>query len=278
MVERHRFDIFVCGHSADFDRLYALLPKVRPFGRVHVGSSYLVSREIQAIRPLCDVIHEPCHHATGYENFNLFCVRDLNRLARAPYFIKIDCDVVLADDWIRYVQEGLAERPEAVLFGTHSGTNRIEYDICGPLADRRLGGRLRVRDGLKVNGSFYVARRDFFATHDWKMQILHDLVWAFRDGRRVRPPHIALEGRTEHETGEPRAVRLRGTCRNRQETVCEDEMRSLTVHAVGAAEQMFVCDAGGLIQLPDKARPPRQLKLAAKWVRRRLGLPMYTRG
>ncbi len=273
--DRSRFDIFVCAHSRDFPRLRALLPQLRPFGTLHVGSSYLEPGEIEEIRPLCDRLHEPRHDASGYDNFALFCVRDLNGLLRAPHFIKLDCDVVLADDWIAYVEEGLAEHPEAVLFGTHSGTNRVDYDISGPLVRRRLGRDLRVRSGLKVNGSFYVGRSDFFVAHHRTMQILHDFIWAFRDGSRFRPAHFDFGDAAERELGETDLVRLQGTCRNRQGTVKEDELRSLVAHAVGAGDRLFVRDAGERVVLPDKVLPPSRFKLATKWVKRHLGIPMY---
>jgi hypothetical protein len=272
--ERSRFDIFICAHAGDFPKLLGLLPRLRPFGSVHVGSSYLTPAQVEEVRPLCDVVHEPRHDPNGYDNFALFCVRDLNGLARAPWFIKLDCDIALADDWIDYVDEGLAEHPEAVLFGTHSGTNRVDFDISGPLVRRRLGRDLVVRSALKVNGSFYVARRDFFAAHDRTMQILHDFIWAFRNGRRVRPAHLPFDD-AEGGLGAGKLVRLQGTCRNRQGTVKEDELRSLVAHAVGAGKRLFVRDAGERIVLPDKVVPPSRLTLAAKWLKRRLGIPMY---
>lgn len=271
----NRFDVFVCAHSGDFDKLLALLPRLRPVGTVHVASSYLSPQEIETIRPLCDFVHEPRYDESGYDNFALFCVRDLNRLARAPHFIKLDCDVLLADDWTRYVEEGLAASPDAVLFGTHSGTNKVDYDISGELVLRRLGRGVRVRSGLKVNGSFYVGQTAFFGEHHRTMQILHDFIWAFRDGRRSRPAHIAFDDDAEGASDGGPPVRLRGTCRNRQGTVKEDELRSLLVHAVGAADRMFVRDAGDRIKLPDKILPPSRLKLATKWLKRRLGIPMY---
>lgn len=270
---RPRFDIFVCSHSADFERLRELLPRLRPYGRVHLASSFLTRAEIEAVEPLYDVLHEPYHSDDGYDNFALFCIRDLNRAARTPWFIKIDCDVALSRDWIGYVEEGLAEHPDAVLFGTHSGTNRVEYDISGPLIERRLGTNVRVREGLKVNGSFYVGRTDFFQAHDRTMQVLHDLLYAFRDGRRFRPSHLPDDG-IEGNLPATDLVRLRGTCRSREGIVKEDDLRSLTVHAVGAANLMFVRDGGARIVLPDKVVAPPRIKLASKWVRRRLGIPM----
>ena len=40
------------------------------------------------------------HDPDGYVNFNLFCIRDLHRHAQAPFFIKLDADAALQDDWI----------------------------------------------------------------------------------------------------------------------------------------------------------------------------------
>ena len=91
------------------------------------------------IAPLVDHLHQPRHNDDPYSNFNLFNIRDLARLARAPHFIKLDTDMRLRPGWISYVDECLSDRPEAVLFGTHAGTNRVDYDVSGPLVRRRLG-------------------------------------------------------------------------------------------------------------------------------------------
>ena len=50
---------------------------------------------------------------------------------------------------------------------------------------------------------------------------------------------------------------------------------SLQHHPVLARLGVHGVDAGARIVLPDKLLPPSRFKLATKWMKRRLGLPMY---
>ena len=134
----HRPDIFLSSGAAHFERLRALVPRVREHGRVHVASSFLTEAQIDAISPEVDFLHRPRHSANPYLNFVLFFIRDAHGLARGDTLLKIDTDVDLCPDWFDYVEESIAAHPDAVLLGTHAGTNRIDYDIRGPLV--RQGG------------------------------------------------------------------------------------------------------------------------------------------
>src|ERR1044071_4616158 len=135
---KSQFDIFICGGSKNFEALEPLLKLLHPFGCVHLGSSYLNSAELLELADDCDLIHQPRHDPDGYNNFELFCCRDLNDLATAEHFIKIDSDVLVAPNWIDYVMEGLERYPEAVLFGPGEGSE-INVSIEGALAEQLFG-------------------------------------------------------------------------------------------------------------------------------------------
>lgn len=269
---RHSYDIFVCSGAPQFEDLRALLPKLRPHGSLHVCSSFLTETQLEEVAPLADHIHQPRHSDDPYTNFNLFCIRDLARHASAPHFIKLDTDMRLRPGWISYVEECLSGRPDTVLFGTHAGTNRVDYDISGPLVRRQLGADVRVKKGLKVNGGFYVCNTSFFQKHDRTLQLLHDFVYAFEGGRRVRPSHLE-DGDMDGGLPPENLARLRGRCARREGTAIEDTIRSLAVHQLGEADRMFVRDAGGRMSLPDKIRPPSRLRQAHKWLLDRARIP-----
>lgn len=275
-TNQSKYDIVISSYSGHFEATRKLLPMLKPYGTVHLASSFLSKDQIAALRPHFDVLHEPRYVDDGYENFALFCTRDINRLVQARHFIKLDADVVLRDDWISYVDETLAERPDAVLFGTHAGTNRVDYDISGPLVRSSFGNDLRVRDGLKVSGSFYVGKCEFFRKHDCRLQILHDLTYAFVDGQRSRSSHLREECAQGYPTEAKAGVQLRGSCRPRQGRCIEDDLRCLLVHSLGASDQLFVRDSAGRIVVHDKVKAPTFRKRAAKWLKRRLGRPIDT--
>jgi hypothetical protein len=275
-IETDSCDIFIASGEPQFEQLLALLPMLRPHGRVHVCSSFLTDAQLAVLDPQVDVVHFPRHSEDAYENFNLFCIRDINRVATAPWFIKIDTDVQLSRDWFDYVAECLDTLPDPVLFGTHGGTNWIDYHISGELVRHHFGRDLRVRKELKVNGSFYVGNTHFFREHDAEMQLLHDFIYAFADGRRVRPSHVQGDG-FENEVRSTVLVQMRGSCAWRQGQAIEDSQRSLLVHVVGAGDRLFVRDAGARIFLPDKAVPPPRRRLARKWLYSHLGIPDRSR-
>ena len=269
---RENFDIIICSGASHFEDLKGLLPRLTPHGTVHLVSTGLTRRQELAVESDVDVLLAPRYDPDPYENFKLFCIRECHRVAKAPWFIKLDTDVQLRHDWIDYVEECVAMRPDAGLFGPHQGSNRLEYDISGPLVRTKLGGDVRVRNGLKVHGSFYVGRTDFFREHDSTVQILHDLIYAFRDGRRVRPSHLGDE-ELERGLGNRGLVRMRGACALRQGKSSEDNLRGLSVHVVGASDRIFVRDSGGRVFLPDKAHGPSPLKRRWKWLQSRAGVP-----
>jgi len=246
---KERYDIFICGGSQHFEQLKALLPKLHPFGRLHLASITLSERELSELSRHYDALHRPRHDADGYLNYNLFCIRDINRLATAPHFIKLDADVTAREDWVEYVDEGLRGQADAVLFGIKEGLARVSVQITGPLARQKLGGEIRVSDGRKVIGGFYVGQTAFFKRHDRLMQLAHEFLFCFRDGRRCRP-----SARPEEwpEAPEPPAgsFTLGGHFQDLHKIGNEDTLRSLVVHAVGAADRMYVLDSAGRLSVP----------------------------
>ncbi len=271
-------DIFVSSGARHFERLRGLLPRLRPFGSLHLVSSFLGERQLAAIEADVDRVHRPRHSEDPYRNFVLFFIRDAHALATGRYLLKIDTDVELAPDWFGYLEESLRAHPEAVLLGTHAGTNQVDYDISGPLVRERLGADVRVR-GLKVNGSFCLVDLAFFRRHDETLQTLHDLIYAFRDGRRTSPSHRTDRSQDALERSIPGdLVRMRGVCAKRPGTASYDNLLSLTAHVAGAGQRLFVRDAGGRIDLPDKRVPPSLLKRLVKRIRGRAGVPWSSTG
>ena len=59
MSRRDEYDIFVCGGSQHVDMLRALLPRLRPYGFVHVASTFMAPHEEAKIGSLCDALHRP---------------------------------------------------------------------------------------------------------------------------------------------------------------------------------------------------------------------------
>jgi len=218
------------------------------FGTVHLASVTLTDSERDQLRPHADVLHQPRYDADGYVNFNLFCIRDINRIAKAPYFIKLDADVELRDDWIYYVERGIADGRDPVLFGIKEGLAKINVRLSGPLVQRKLGRDVRIVDGRKVIGGFYVGNTAFFKQHDRFMQIVHELLYCFEDGSRFRPTPNPGEWAGESEA--PAAFEAEGDCRDLRRVGNEDTLRSLVVHAVGAAGRMFILDSEGMIRVP----------------------------
>jgi hypothetical protein len=245
---KRRYDIFICGGSEHFQMLRQLLPKLYDFGTVHLASATLTDSELDRLRPHIDALHKPRHDADGYLNFNLFCIRDINRLAKAPLFIKLDADAELQDGWIEYVERGIAAHSDAVLFGIKEGVGKINIHLSGPLPRRKLGRDVRVVDGRKVIGGFYVGNTAFFKRHDRFMQIAHELLYCFEDGRRSRPTPNPEEWAGEDEL--PASFDLKGDYRDLHRVGNEDTLRSLVVHAVGAADRMFILDGEGMISVP----------------------------
>lgn len=240
---KSRLDVFVCGGSQHVEMLKPLLGKLRPFGTVHLGSSFLTGADLRELRGLYDVLHAPRHSPDAYYNFELFVIKDINRLASAPRFVKLDADIHVEPDWIEYVEECVAAHPDAVLFGPRRGDVDVNCEIKGPLARRLFGRELRVTNAPKVLGGFYVGLTSFFREHGPFMGVVHELNQR-DDGRLLRPTGPAARGA-------PR--KFRGN---------EDTLRSFVVHAAGAGDRLHVLDSGGRVRIerPDAVvRQPQWL-------------------
>ena len=243
---RDDFDIFVAGGAAHFLRLKSLLPKLKPYGAVHFASITLNDEELAELSLLCDHIHHPRHDPDGYRNFALFCTRDINALSTRPYLVKIDADVRITADWFHYVERSLREHPDIVLFGPRAGTVPINVSLRGPLIRQQLGKELEVTDALKVTGGFYVGSGNFFREHNPAMQLIHELTYCFRDGKRTRPG----PGGETWEPGAGDDFTISGNVSSVQRYACEDVLRSLTVHAFGSPSQIRVIpDQSGSIMI-----------------------------
>jgi hypothetical protein len=253
---RSKYDIFLCGGSQHFGELERLLPKLAPFGRVHLASITLSRAEIEALRPHFDVLHEPRHHGDGYRNFEHFCIREINRSAVNPHFIKLDCDTLLRDDWVEYVDRALEAHPDAVLLGPEQGRRWIDLALSGPLVRAKLGRDVAVSNGLKVCGGFYVGQTAFFREHDRFMQIVHEFLYCFRDGRRSRPSLCPSEWGCDRDGpgSEPVVSNYThwGQC-------SEDHLRCFVVHANGAGDRLLHLDGGECVKVirqPGPRHPP----------------------
>ena len=219
---KREFDVFVCGGSQHVEMLKPLLGRLRPYGTLHLGSCFLADADLRELRGLYDVLHTPRHSPDGYHNFELFSIRDINRLASAPRFVKLDADVHVEPDWIEYVEECIAAHPDAVLFGPRRGNVDINCELTGERARQLLGREVRVRGARKVIGGFYVGATAFFKQHAPFMDSVHELM------------------RGDEGDGPPGAGKFRGN---------EDTLRSLVVHAVGAGDRLHVFDSRGRVRI-----------------------------
>lgn len=245
---KRKYDIFVSGGSKHVPWLKANLPRLCPFGRVHLTSSFMTDEELECLAEHYDLLHQPRYHSDGYQNHKLFCALDIHRLAAAPYFIKLDADIRIQDDWIEYVDGILDEHPEAVLFGPRRGRRTIDAVITGPFVRKKLGADIEVRKCLKVVGGFYVGLTEFFQRHDLFIRKLLEFLYCFRGGKRIRPSLSPEEWPPHEERGEglflPKLIPP-----GFPEVVSEDTLRSLTVHALRAAKRLLVVDSHGRVLL-----------------------------
>jgi hypothetical protein len=201
--------------------------------------------DIYDLHGLYDVLHEPRHSDDGYHNFELFSIRDINRLATAPWFVKLDADVDVDPGWITYVEECIAARPDAVLFGPRKGNVDVSCEISGALVRRMLRQDIRVMNGHKVIGGFYVGQTAFFKQHQRFMDIVHELLWCYEDGVRRHPSPFP-----QYWSGRPpQRVKLTVTGRSANFRGNEDTLRNLVVHAAGAGDRLHVFDSHGLIRI-----------------------------
>jgi len=243
---KRRFDIFICGGSQHVAMLQPLLAKLQPFGTIHLASSFLTDDDLRQLHGRFDVLHTPRHSPDGYSNFELFSIRDINRLATAPYFVKLDADIELDDDWIAYVEECLAASPDAVLFGPRQGNREVTMELSGGMVRELLGQEIRVAGAPKVIGGFYVGKTNFFRDNARFMELAHELLWCFKDGVRCRPsPYpqhwpARLRRKSLRIIGDAEPFRAPGN---------EDTLRSLVVHALGAGDRLHVFDSMGRIRI-----------------------------
>ena len=233
---RERFDIFICGGSQHVPMLKALLRMLHPAGTVHLGSSFLEPADLWELAGLYDHLHTPMHSVDGYENFELFCIRDIHRLVTAPHFIKLDADTHLEPDWLDYVQESLAAHPDAVLFGPRKGDIDVQFRLAGPRVRRLLGREVDVVGAPKVIGGFYVAQTAFFREQQPFMDVVHELVSHREPDDRI----VTAHSRSPHG-------------------VDEDSLRNLAVHANGAAHRLHVLDSRGRVRILRPPATPEQL-------------------
>jgi len=193
------FDLFVCGGGEHVPLLERLLPRLLPHGRVHLGSSFLSDDDLAHLEGRYDVLHEPRYSADPYRNFELFSVRDIHRIATAPYLIKLDADVELADDWFQYVEESIATHPHAVLFGPRRGVRTIDADLGG----------VTITGATKVIGGFYVARTEFFKAHQLFLDLAEkQAVWQGEDTLRCLVVHAVGAGDRLHVLDSGGRVRI----------------------------------------------------------------------
>ena len=192
------------------------------------------------------MLHTPRHNPDGYCNFELFSIRDINRLATAPYFIKLDADIHLESDWITYVEESLAAYPDTVLFGPRKGNVDINFEISGALVRQLLQQDIRITNASKVIGGFYVGATSFFKEHQRFMALIHELMWCYKDGIRYRPSlYPDYWPPNDRVSLEP--ITVIGGSANFPGN--EDTVRSLVVHAVGAGDRVHVLDSEGRVQI-----------------------------
>ena len=245
---KQRFDIFVCGGSQHVNLLEPLLKRLLPYGTVHLASSILGEADIGRLHGHYDVLHRPTHSPDGYANFELFCIKDVYRLAAAPYFIKLDADVTLSDDWIEYVEACIAAHPRAVLMGPWKGDVDIDVELSGAPIRRHLRRDVRIAGGVKVIGGFCVARTAFFKEQIELLDAIHEGVLSSRGGQGTSPLALEPTRRSRARSrGEPIAVR--GRVGKRGSPCSEDTLRSLVVHAVNASDRLRVVESAGRIRL-----------------------------
>ena len=243
---KQAFDVFVCGGSQHVCLLKQLLGKLQPFGTVHLASSFLSDADLDELRGQYDVLHTPRHSQDAYHNFELFSIRDINRIATAPYFVKLDADTQLEPDWIHYVEECIAAHPDAVLFGPRKGNVDITLQMSGAPVRQLLKRDISVSNALKVIGGFYVGKTSFFKDNLRFMDVVHEFMWCYKDGVRQRPSpnpeYWPGDGAADRES-----ITLVGRSQNFQGN--EDTLRSLVVHAVGASDRLHVFDSCGRIRI-----------------------------
>ena len=247
-VQRDRIDIFINGGSQHFDSLKKLLPKMHPHGRVHLASIFLTDEEIAELEPHCDFVHRPQHAPKwDYRTHILYCTREINTLATGDWFVKTDADTKLKDNWFEYVENGVKDHPDSVLFGVRRAPDKLDVSITGELVRRRLGSDIEITNAERMCGAFYVGNTAFFKQHDDMHQDIHDLIWCHdATGKRTKPSHRPDRCLPGDEKLGLKIVGPKGFFRLGFGG-SEDTTRSILVHAAGAGDRMRFLSAGGRI-------------------------------
>ena len=222
---------------------------LHPHGRVHLGSSFLTQIEIQQLSDFFDVLHEPRHHENAYCNFNLFSIRDIHQLATRPHFVKIDADILVQPNWIDYVNYWIDHFPDTILFGPWKGEQNISLSLTGPLVRHMLGRDIRVINGIKVLGGFYVGNTSFFQQQHRFMQVLHEFTYCFKNGIRVRPSLAISSWPMEMESQLEWSIQGERRHSNLFDRGDEDTIRNLTVHALFAESYLNIFDGEGIFKM-----------------------------
>ncbi len=234
-VARSQLDIFVAGGSQHTTNLHVLLPQLHQIGRVQFSPICMTSFDICKLRPYVDVVVSSRYAGTCYQQFNLFCIRDINYLARAPFFLKIDADVILAEGWLAYLDSLIERCRSSILAGPTQGRIPINFSVDSTELSKILGRPIHIRGSPKVVGHFYVANTAFFKEHDRAMITIHDLLYCHRRGVRVRPkPDRSLLPK------DPIEFAIRGRTRRLQLIGCEDTLRSAIAHLFGPPDAVTV--------------------------------------
>jgi hypothetical protein len=253
---KNEIDIFICGGSQHVELLLPLLGILYPFGKVHLGSCFLSRSDVQRLRGLYDVLHSPRYSSDGYCNFELFSIRDINRLAFAPWFVKLDADIHLEPDWNCYVEESISDYPDAVLFGPRRGNGPVTIEISGELVRSVLGRDLQVTNAPKVIGGFYVAKTEFFKEHTRFMDLVHEFLWCFKDGFRHCPSPFPEYWPSDDKVARQPITVLGEDYEKLQLIGGEDTLRSFVVHALGASDRLHVIDSRSRVRIfPRKTVP-----------------------
>ena len=252
-------DIFITSGRGQFDALQSLLPRLTPHGRVHLFSSYLTPEQIHSIEKSVHAVHRPTYHERGYKNFRMACNRDINRLARGPYFVKLDTDVTLASTWTSYISQVIRDSPELVLFGPRGGKNMLNVELNGPVIRSLFGKDVSLKNAQKVAGGFYVGKTSFWKEHD---EVIQKFVAMNADENRPPPEQLANSAHQEYVPWEKES---------------DDKMRSTLAHLLGPDHGVAVIPSKGLILVPptrgqlarEKTIPRLIRAIQRAWTRRR---------
>ncbi|MFT4588749.1 MAG: hypothetical protein ACI8QF_002855 [Limisphaerales bacterium] len=223
------FDIFICGGDQHLAGLERLLPRLHPHGRVHLAAITLSESSLDRLRANYDVLHRPRFCENGYNNFARFCVEDINRLASARHFIKLDADICLESKWIDYARMAVMRRPDAALLGPFVGVSPLNLRIDGPEIHRRFGAAISAVGKLKIRGGFYIGRTEVFKSIAADMSVIHRTIRDFLDGVGNAMVKGPLHSLPDHAP--------------------EDVIRSLALHVTGNGDRIVEARCAGEIRL-----------------------------